>query len=98
MSGPCRFSLCPASPERPLCIGDGLRSSDTVSGRAEQKEALGHAAGNIFSSGAPQIPLSDALEDTAGDALNCDHHFLLKYLEHLYTLDDKKCIADEHAK
>jgi hypothetical protein len=64
-----RFSLCPASPERPLWDGDGLGAPDTVSGRAGQKWALGDAAGTLFLSGAPQIPLGDALGDATGDAL-----------------------------
>jgi hypothetical protein len=31
---------------------------------------LGDAAGNVFLSGAPQIPLGDGLGDANGDALN----------------------------
>jgi hypothetical protein len=47
-SGPPCFSLCPASPERPLCSEDRLGAPDTVSSRDGQKDALGEAAGNIF--------------------------------------------------
>jgi hypothetical protein len=65
-----RFSLCPASPEHPMCSGDGLGAPDTVLGQAEQKEALGHAAANVFSSGATQIPFGDALGEAAGESLN----------------------------
>jgi hypothetical protein len=56
-----RFSVCPASLERPLCSEDGLGAPDTVSGRVGQKEALGDVAENVFLSGAPQIPLSCAI-------------------------------------
>jgi hypothetical protein len=38
-------------------------------GRVGQKEALGHAAGNVFLSGAPQISLGGGLGDAIGDAL-----------------------------
>jgi hypothetical protein len=52
-SPPC-FSLCLACPERPLWSGDGLEASDTVSGRAGQKEALADRAGNVFFSVCPK--------------------------------------------
>jgi hypothetical protein len=58
---PPRFSLCQACPKRPLWSGDGLGAPDTVSGRAGQNTALGDAAENVFSSGAPQIPLGGGL-------------------------------------
>jgi hypothetical protein len=43
-----RFSVRPASPVHPLWGGDGLGALDTVSGRAEQKTALGDTAGTFF--------------------------------------------------
>ncbi|KAK1666350.1 hypothetical protein QYE76_054509 [Lolium multiflorum] len=54
---------------RSVPCGDGLGAPDIVLGRAGQKEALGRMAGNVYLSGAPQIPLGDGLGDAAGDAL-----------------------------
>jgi hypothetical protein len=42
-------------------------------------EALGHAAGKVFLSGAPQIPLEDALGDADGDAIR-DQGNKVKYV------------------
>jgi hypothetical protein len=60
-----RISLCLACPEHPLCSGDGLVAPDTVLDRAGRKGHLGHAAGNDFLSGAPQISLGTRLTSTA---------------------------------
>jgi hypothetical protein len=53
-------------PERPLWSGDRLVGPDTVLGYAGRKEALGDVAENEILSGAPQIPLGDALGDAIG--------------------------------
>jgi hypothetical protein len=47
--------VCLASPERPLCSGDGLGASDTVSDCTGQKEALGDTAGNFFCPARPNL-------------------------------------------
>jgi hypothetical protein len=52
--GSPRFSLCPASPERPLWDGDGLGAPDTVSGRAGQKWAWGTRLERIFCPARPK--------------------------------------------
>jgi hypothetical protein len=67
---PHRFSLCPASTERPLWSGNGLGAMDTVFDRAGRKEALGRAAGFKILSGASQILLEAALENVGGDAFS----------------------------
>jgi hypothetical protein len=67
--GSPRFSVCAASPERPLWDGDGLGVPDTASGHAGQNSGLGDAAVTFFWSGAPHIAFGDALKDAAEDAL-----------------------------
>jgi hypothetical protein len=47
---------------------------------------LGDAAGTVFLSGAPQIPLGDVLGDAAGDALGVvSYKFSSKVSMHAYS-------------
>jgi hypothetical protein len=55
------FLVVSGVPRASLCSGDELGALYTVLGRAGKKEAMGHAAGNVFLSGASKITLGDAL-------------------------------------
>jgi hypothetical protein len=67
---PSSLSVVSASPQHPLCGGDGLRVSDTVLGRAGPKRPLGgHDWGRPSIWRAP-IPFGGRLGGAAGDALS----------------------------
>jgi hypothetical protein len=65
------FSVCPASPERPLCSGDGLGTSDTVLGYVGKKKTLGTQLRTFFHPTRLNY-LGNGLGDATGDGqLDC---------------------------